>query len=398
MKIKNLTFLFTCLIVSILNFYGQELLITKDGNAKSKIINRLEKSIPICCENGITHIPEWNTLTDEYFESYKKSQEENRKENFFSFAFITDTHITTYLGNLRDDELPVSRETLADVPFIGYERLLNEVKAKSVDFILTGGDNIDPMWCQLPPIDGKLFASEDTLVAMKRKYIENMTERIKKIDKSLAIPVYYTIGNHDIYGCPLAKSDDPLFGEGFFNKYFGFQGQPYYSFDKKGCHFIVLSTFDGNGFNVSVSNKQLEWLKNDLSKIDMTTPIILSSHVPFPIQKGCDEISKSTYEILKNYNVKLALFGHWHCYHEFMWHNIPCIIGSSASGAVWSLVRNVTDVSLGQINKGTNQGYLIVHVNGKDIEWNYYPFSYSIEQYLYEKTGKRCSISYSHSK
>jgi Icc protein len=294
--------------------------------------------------------------------------------------------------------LPASRESLADVPFLGYERLLNEVKEKHADFIVTGGDNVDPEWSRLPQDEEKLQVSKDTLVAMKRENIERMTQRMKKIDVSVGLPVYYAMGNHDFYGYPLATPEDPLYGQGFFSRCFGHQGQPYYSFDKKGWHFIVLNTYDGNDLNVSVSNKQLDWLTNDLEKIDATTPVIIVSHVPFPIQNGCEEISEAVYGIIKNHNVKLALFGHWHCYHEFVWNGIPCIIGSSASGAVWSLVRNVSDVSLVQIFKGTNQGYLIVHVAGRDVEWDYYPFSYSLEQYVYEKTGQRCSVSYSHSK
>jgi hypothetical protein len=58
------------------------------------------------------------------------------------------------------------------------------------------------------------------------------------------------------------------------------------------------------------------------------------------------------------------------------------------------LVRNAHDVSLGEINKGTDQGYLLVTVQGEDIAWKHYPFAYSVEKHLYETTGKRSSPHY----
>ena len=186
---------------------------------------------------------------------------------------------------------------------------------------------------------------------------------------------------------PPAKPGDPLYGQGLFIKYFGREERSYYSFDKNGWHFIVLSTHDKKHDKspnlVGISDKQIEWLKNDLNKINKETPVILSAHAPFPIDKEYEEVSEVIYQTIRNYNIKLALFGHWHGYHEFMWYNIPGVVGSSVSGAVWSLVRNVHDVGL-----KADQGYLIVNISGKDVTWKHYPFSYSIEKYFYEKNGK----------
>ncbi len=316
----------------------------------------------------------------------------NEKKISFSFAFITDSHLSSNLINIRDNEIPVNRDSLIDVPFIGYERALQEIKERSIDFIVTGGDNIDFMTYQLPPIDGKLPVSDDILVV--KKYVE----RMKKIEKAIELPIFHTIGNHDCYVYPPAQIQDPLHGQGFFSEYFSPEDKPYYSFDKHGWHFIILSTHDGKAVKnpnmVGVSTEQLDWLKNDLRILDPETPIILSAHAPFPIDKGYENVREDIYQIIRNNNVKLALFGHWHTYHEFIWHDIPCVIGSSLSGAVWSLVRNVYDVDLGGIGKGTDQGYLIVTVDGKDISWKHYPFTYSIEKHLYEKTGRRHAPHY----
>jgi len=111
----------------------------------------------------------------------------------------------------------------------------------------------------------------------------------------------------------------------------------------------------------------------------------LVAHVPFDresIQDDFDKIGK----VLKDYNVKLGLCGHAHGYREFIWNGIPCVVGSSLSGSVWSVVRNVNDATY--LNNA-DQGYLILSVSGDEIEWKHYPFTYNIEKYFYEKTGKR---------
>jgi Icc protein len=316
------------------------------------------------------------------------STQASEKTSSFSFAFLTDLHISSDLVMLGDSELPAPRDSVKETPFVGFSRALKEVKELGVDFVATGGDNLDLMTYRLAPINGRLPVSEDLSVV--RDYVNKM----KTITSQEKLPVYYTIGNHDTYVYPPAKPEHPLYGQGLFSAYLGHQGKAYYSFDHKGWHFIVLSTVDGNGHRMGMSKAQYQWLANDLKEAGKHTPIVITGHMPFPISRNGKDIAARIYGIIENYQVKLMLFGHWHCYHEFTWHGIPCVIGSSVSGAVWSLVRNAHDVSLGEINKGTDQGYLVVAVQGNNISWKHYPFSYSIEKHLYETSGKRSSPRY----
>ena len=309
-------------------------------------------------------------------------------KNGFSFAFFTDIHISPHLDNLRDEELPAPRETLTDVPFLGFERALEEVKKQNVDFVLTGGDNLNTESYYLPSFNGR------RPVSIPPESMALSVKKMNEITSTIGLPIYYANGNHDVYYYPPAKQEDEHYGSVFFADHLGYQRQSYYSFDVNGWHFIVINTHDGNGNKLGFSREQLQWLKNDLRKTGKDTPVILTGHVPFPLHQKYDELSFKIYDVLKNYHVKLGLFGHWHAYHEFMWHDIPCVIGSSLSGAVWSLVRNVHDIDLGGINKGTDQGYLIVSLTDRDIRWKHYPFSYSIEKFYYEKTGRRSSVSY----
>ena len=81
---------------------------------------------------------------------------------------------------------------------------------------------------------------------------------------------YFVLGNHDRdNGATQEKTV----------KYFGMPS-PYYSFDKKEFHFIVLN---GNeklnnsqeGYSRYISNKQLNWLNNDLKKTDKETVVFV---------------------------------------------------------------------------------------------------------------------------
>jgi len=309
--------------------------------------------------------------------------EKKVEENSFSFAFITDAHLAPNLGSIREWELVAPRESLVQTPFVGYQRVLDEIKGRSVDFIITGGDDVELLTYELPPINGIHPVTEDF------NALDECVKEMTEIEKSIGLPFYHTIGNHQSFEYPPAKPDHPLYGQGWFNKYWGDDGRAYYSFDMNGWHFIILSTHDKKKINnrawLGISDEQVKWLKDNLNKTGRKTPVVLVAHVPFDresIQDDFDKIGK----VLKDYNVKLGLCGHAHGYREFIWNGIPCVVGSSLSGSVWSVVRNVNDATY--LNNA-DQGYLILSVSGDEIEWKHYPFTYNIEKYFYEKTGKR---------
>ena len=62
---------------------------------------------------------------------------------------------------------------------------------------------------------------------------------------------------------------------GMFERHFG---ASYYSFDHKGWHFMVLNTIDvkGKRYIGLVNDKEIEWIKQDLAKVDKSTPIAIA--------------------------------------------------------------------------------------------------------------------------
>jgi len=263
-----------------------------------------------------------------------------KQKEKFSFAFFTDIHL--------NNNSPESWD--------GLNKAIKNAKANQVDFILTGGDNVD--------ID-VLKKDDKTAHKMMQGYA-------KVIDKS-GIDYYATIGNHDrFWGC---KKTDVLYNEGLFEKYIN---ESYYSFNHKGWHFIVLNTTQTNAGNYSyhVDEQQKQWLINDLKSVDAETPIIISVHVPFlsvyypaleGIYKATDTFSnfKAIWDLFKNHNLKLVLQGHQHLYEEIKTLGVQFITGGAVCASWW-----------GGNYHGTEEGYLKINIKGKDFDWEYVDYGW----------------------
>src|SRR5665811_1561864 len=114
---------------------------------------------------------------------------------------------------------------------------MESAKSHDIDFILTGGDNVD--------ID-VLRNDAETAHKLYGKYA--------KIIENSGIEYHAAIGNHDrFWGC---EKNDPRYNDGLFEKYIN---KSYYSFNHKGWHFIVLNTS-----NSVVDEPQKQWLADDL--------------------------------------------------------------------------------------------------------------------------------------
>ena len=136
------------------------------------------------------------------------------------------------------------------------------------DFVITGGDLV----MDVLAVD---YERADMLFNLYNKAI-----------KEFKMPIYHTIGNHDIYGwSKKAKADSshPEYGKEMFKKRLG-RDETYRSFDFGGWHFILLDSIDkleGNGYHGYIADKQLEWLQEDLRRTGKDCPIWVCLHIPF---------------------------------------------------------------------------------------------------------------------
>lgn len=260
----------------------------------------------------------------------------------FSFAFLTDIHL-----NNGDNDC-----------FKGLEKAIDNAKAKKVDFILTGGDNVD--------ID-VLKKDSETAHKLYQKYAD--------VISNSGIDYFATIGNHDRFWGVDKK--DPLHNEGLFEKYVG---ESYYSFNHKGWHFIVLNTTQTCGGNYCVGDEQKKWLTNDLQKVDAETPIIISVHVPFlsvyyPALEGKYKATdtfinfKEIWDMFEQHNLKLVLQGHQHLYEEIKTLDVQFITGGAVSASWW-----------GGDYHGTEEGYLKVNIEGDNFNWEYIDYGWDVKK------------------
>jgi len=86
--------------------------------------------------------------------------------------------------------------------------------------------------------------------------------------------IFYVPGEHDVL-------DDN--GKGFHER-FGkdSKGDGWYSFDKKGVHFIGLVNVMNlkSGGLGALGNEQLEWMEDDVKHLSHSTPIVVFAHIP----------------------------------------------------------------------------------------------------------------------
>lgn len=263
------------------------------------------------------------------------------EEDSFSFAFFTDIHL-----NNGDNGC-----------FDGLQKAIVTAEESGAGFIITGGDNAD--------ID---VLKTDTLAA------RDLFGRYKSIIENSPLEFRPTMGNHDRFWGIV--SEEKPHGETLFEEYIG---PAYYSFDYKNWHFIILSTVQVVNDNYGVDSLQMEWIKNDLSNVDINTPVVVSCHVPMisvytPAVKGMPGVDMfsnmgEVRDLFNNHNLKLVLQGHQHVYEEIKTRDIQYITAGAVSGSWWG----------GQYYE-TEEGFLLVSISGDEFSWRYVDYGWDVAE------------------
>lgn len=153
-----------------------------------------------------------------------------------------------------------------------------------------------------------------------------------KLDKS--IPLYLVSGNHDV----IDKRKGPVLGP--YRQRFG---ADWYSFDHRGCHFVVLDTsIMGRHDAAGDDAGQLAWLKADLRAAARRGPkhIIVFQHHPLflsdPGQKDDYHVvprarRRQCLDLFRHYGVSFIFAGHLH-YNAYASAEGVEVMASSAVG------------------------------------------------------------------
>jgi len=119
---------------------------------------------------------------------------------------------------------------------------------------------------------------------------------------------FFVPGEHDLLG------DD---GKQYFERFGkGTVGRGWQSFDHKGVHFIGLNNavqLEGLGV---IGDQQMAWLKNDVSGLASSTPVVIFAHIPlwaaYPEWGWATKDSAQALDLLKRFGSVTVLNGHIH--------------------------------------------------------------------------------------
>lgn len=269
----------------------------------------------------------------------------------FRFAFLTDIHVQPE-KNARE----------------GFQAAIGKVNELKPDFVITGGDLImDAL--------GVSYERSDSLYDIYNEMI-----------KGFGMPAYHTIGNHEIYGWYERSGADPGHPE-FGKKMFEARiGKRYQVFEHGGWKFFILDSVEDNGeggYKGGIDEGQLQWIEAELSRTDKAQPLAISVHIPLitvgaQVFAGATEPnppgivvtnSKEVLELFKDHNLKLVLQGHLHYLEDIYVFGTHFITAGAVSGRWWQ-----------GPNLETEEGFLMVEVNGDDFGWEYIDYGWEVAE------------------
>jgi len=263
-------------------------------------------------------------------------------------VFYTDVHART------EWETPLAMARAAEA-----------INVQKADLVIAGGDLIT---------EG--FQSSAARVAPR-------WDAYMKMHRAIKGDVYPVMGNHDLVaaipkdGTPAAK--DP---RAIYRDKMGLD-RTYYSFDAAGYHFVILDSIQITGdkyeYHGMIWPEELEWLKQDLSRVPRITPIVLATHIPlltafyaatsgatFAAPKNRVVVNNlDVLKIIKNHNVILVLQGHLHAKELIMWQDTTFIVGGAICGKWWRGPRH-----------GTEEGFNVITLTGNHVGWKYIDYGW----------------------
>lgn len=269
-------------------------------------------------------------------------------EEEFTFVFMTDIHLQPERGAVE-----------------GFDLAIQKVNELNPDFVITGGDLImDAL--------GQSYGRSDSLYNM---YIEQ--------SKKFNMPVYNTMGNHEVFGLYVDSGIDPTHEEYNEVMYENRIGKRYYSFDHKGWHFMILDAIgqtEERRYIGEIDEEQINWIKKDLEQLDKGTPIVISVHIPFvtiqtQLSKGTTEPNskgtvitngKEVLELFKEHNLTLTLQGHLHILEYIYLNGYSFLTGGAVSARWWQ-----------GPNYGLEEGFVLVKVKGSEFDWEYIDYGWN---------------------
>ncbi len=163
-----------------------------------------------------------------------------------------------------------------------YEEIVGEIEELRPDFVITVGDAIQGY-------------TGDTLT------LNSQWDEYLSIIKPLTMPIYLTPGNHDI----TSNAALPTYQHRI--------GKPYYSFNVRNFHFVVLDVTRWES-GEELPSDELTWLAGDLSANKDAAKTLVFYHKPFWYDTIVMGKPDTLHSLFKAYGVDAVFNGHLHTY------------------------------------------------------------------------------------
>ncbi|MCX6583173.1 MAG: calcineurin-like phosphoesterase family protein [Candidatus Aminicenantes bacterium] len=215
-------------------------------------------------------------------------------------------------------------------------------------------------------------------------------DQMNRVVGQIGIPIHHVMGNHDMN----FQVPDYIHEAETFKR---IHGPDYYSFNYGKVHFIVLNTVKYFGWNTAkmkagsytgfVHERQLAWLKNDLSFVPQDHLVVLSMHIPvitdlYPKDETCQIMNRADFfKILESREHLLALAGHMHYveYIEFTsthgWNGkiiFPSLTAGAGCGTWWRGPRDPWGIPFGMCTDGAPNGYFLFSFKGNRYHYRFH--------------------------
>lgn len=216
--------------------------------------------------------------------------------------------------------------------------------------------------------------------------------RYNSLLSRIGIPWYNVPGNHEMNY--RAEGDETALET--FKRYYG---PTYYSFDVGRAHFVVLDNIEyegagagglnlrtGGGYVARISERQLEWLANDLEKVPQDRLVFLAMHSPLRNVEAPDSPSSNTvnrrelFELLGGREHLYSVAGHTHTNEHHYFDGADGFPGpgdfhhhvlSAVSGSWWSGPMDEAGIPVSLQRDGSPRGYHVLTVDGTDVRVRY---------------------------
>lgn len=269
----------------------------------------------------------------------------------FRFAHLTDFHAQPELG--APDGISLALKKLMQLKPLP-------------DFVVCGGDQI---------MD---------LLSVSSERADTQFKVFEKAIEPLEMPLYYTIGNHDVYGwgSTLSKRKEPGYGLSMFTERVS-KRDPFYTFEADRWLFLVLNSIQPGtpgGWKAAIDDAQLSFMKSALVKHGTQLPVVVVSHVPIfsifpqynigtttaPTDKYLVANGKEVRELFAPYNIKAVLQGHTHVVENCTYLGTQYITSGAICGEWWKGPR-----------LGVHpEGFSVFDVDGENLKWQYVPYGW----------------------